>query len=131
MQLDDLVQGRSTEVPQVDSICQADRCDLGRWLGGTGRLRLGHYPAFDMLVARHQYFHQQAAAVVDLLQVGDQLIEHVVWFVNYMGSRGITLRAGQFITTGTWTGMPPLRAGQTGTARYSTLGAISATMTGK
>ena len=71
MQLDDLVHGRSTEVPQIDPTCQADRCDLGRWLGGTGRLRLGHYPAFDMLVARHQYFHQQAAAAIDLAQAGD------------------------------------------------------------
>lgn len=60
-QLEDLVHGRSGEVPQAEPICSADRCDLGRWLGGTGRLRLGHYPAFGMLVARHQYFHQQAA----------------------------------------------------------------------
>lgn len=71
-QLEDLVHGRSGEVPQAEPICSADRCDLGRWLGGTGRLRLGHYPAFGMLVARHQYFHQQAAAVVDQMRAGDQ-----------------------------------------------------------
>lgn len=45
-----------------------------------------------------------------------------------MPRRGITLGAGQFITTGARTGMPSLRAGQTGTARYSTFGTISATM---
>ncbi|BEU95345.1 CZB domain-containing protein [Acidovorax sp. DW039] len=71
-QLEDLVHGRSTEVVHAEPICQADRCDLGRWLGGTGRLRLGHFPAFEMLVARHQYFHQQAAALVELMQAGDQ-----------------------------------------------------------
>mgnify|MGYP003604889289 FL=1 len=71
-QLEDLVHGRSGEVPQAEPICSADLCDLGRWLGGTGRLRLGHYPAFGMLVARHQYFHQQAAAVVDQMRAGDQ-----------------------------------------------------------
>ena len=71
-QLEDLVHGRSGEVPQAEPICSADRCDLGRWLGGTGRLRLGHYPAFGMLVARHQYFHQQAAGVVDQMRAGDQ-----------------------------------------------------------
>lgn len=71
-QLEDLVHGRSGEVPQAEPICSADRCDLGRWLGGTGRLRLGHYPTFGMLVARHQYFHQQAAGVVDQMRAGDQ-----------------------------------------------------------
>ena len=32
---------------------------------------MGHYPAFDMLVARHKYFHQQAAEVVTLFQSGE------------------------------------------------------------
>ena len=54
------------------SVPLVDRCDLGRWLYGTGRVRLGHYPAFDMLVARHKYFHQQAADVVTAFQSGDQ-----------------------------------------------------------
>ena len=55
----------------------------------------------------------------------DQLVEHIVWFANYMGTRG-GLTAGQYITTGTWTGMPPLRAGQTATARFSSLGTVQA-----
>jgi hypothetical protein len=52
--------------------CQDDRCDLGRWLNGSGQERLGHSPAFGMLVARHRYFHQQAAAVITCFQAGDQ-----------------------------------------------------------
>ena len=72
LQLQDMVNGRSDEVMRPERICQDDRCDLGRWLYGTGRVRLGHYPAFDMLVARHKYFHQQAADVVTAFQSGDQ-----------------------------------------------------------
>ena len=72
LQLQDMVNGRSQEVMQPERIRQDDRCDLGRWLHGTGRQRLGHVPAFDMLVVRHRYFHQQAAAVVTLFNAGEQ-----------------------------------------------------------
>ena len=72
LQLQDMVHGRSSEVMRPERICQEERCDLGRWLNGTGRARLGHYPAFDMLVARHLHFHQQAAAVVTCFQAGEQ-----------------------------------------------------------
>lgn len=72
LQLQDMVNRRSEEVMRPERICHDDRCDLGRWLYGTGRVRLGHYPAFGMLVARHKYFHQQAAEVVTLFQAGEQ-----------------------------------------------------------
>ena len=72
LQLQDMVNRRSEEVMRPERICLDDRCDLGRWLYGTGRVRLGHYPAFGMLVARHKYFHQQAAEVVTLFQAGEQ-----------------------------------------------------------
>jgi hypothetical protein len=80
LQLQDMVHGRSSEVMRPERICQDDRCDLGRWLHGTGRDRLGHYPAFDMLVARHRYFHEQAAAVVTSFQAGEQA--HAVQLLN-------------------------------------------------
>lgn len=72
LQLQDMVHGRSSEVMRPERVCQDDRCDLGRWLNGSGSARLGHYPAFEMLVARHRYFHQQAAAVVTSFQAGEQ-----------------------------------------------------------
>ncbi len=72
LRLQDMVTGRSQEVMRPERICHDDRCDLGRWLYGTGKVRLGHFPAFDMLVARHRYFHQQAADVVIAYQGGDQ-----------------------------------------------------------
>ena len=72
LKLQDMVNGASQEVMRPERICQDDRCDLGRWLNGSGQERLGHYPAFGMLVARHRYFHQQAAAVITCFQAGDQ-----------------------------------------------------------
>ncbi|KRC27552.1 CZB domain-containing protein [Acidovorax sp. Root219] len=70
--LEDMAHGRTSEVMRPELICQDHRCDLGRWLFGTGHARYGQHTVFAMLVARHQYFHQQAAAVVTLFQAGEQ-----------------------------------------------------------
>ena len=48
--------------------------ELGQWLHGSGRTALGHYPAFDMLLRRHRYFHQQAAALITHAEAGDILM---------------------------------------------------------
>lgn len=69
--LEDVVHGRAMDNLEPDRVCRDDRCNLGRWLHGPGRERLGHYPAFTMLVARHRYFHQQAATVAGLLKAGE------------------------------------------------------------
>ncbi len=76
--LEDMVTGRSAEVMRPELVCQDHRCQLGRWLQGAGQARLGHHTAFAMLVARHKYFHQQAAAVVTLFQAGDLQQSHRV-----------------------------------------------------
>lgn len=70
--LQDYLDGRSTEDLKPEVICLDDRCDLGKWLHGPGKTRLGAYPAFSVLVARHQYFHQQASSVVAFAQAGDR-----------------------------------------------------------
>ena len=64
----DYVNAQSDEVLQPEVVCMDDRCDLGKWLYGAGGKRLGQYPAFSVLVARHQYFHAQASNVVILTQ---------------------------------------------------------------
>ena len=64
--------GRSQEDLRPEVICLDDRCDLGKWLHGPGRERLGKYPAFTVLVARHKYFHIQASSVVALAQTGER-----------------------------------------------------------
>lgn len=62
------VNGQSDEALQPDIVCMDDRCDLGKWLHGHGGKRLGKYPAFSVLIARHKYFHVQASNVVALAQ---------------------------------------------------------------
>lgn len=69
--LEDMVHGRRSRVMRQELICLDHRCQLGRWLYGPGYRALGQHTAFGMLVARHKYFHQQAALVVSLFQEGD------------------------------------------------------------
>ena len=64
------IRQESTEALDPELICQDDRCDLGKWLHGPGRDRLGKYPAFTVLVARHKYFHVQASTVAAQVLAG-------------------------------------------------------------
>ncbi len=66
-----VVEGTSSEVMDPQEVGDADCCSLGKWLQSSGKDMLGQYPAFEMLVARHRYFHAQAAAVVSLSQAGE------------------------------------------------------------
>lgn len=66
LRLQQVLEGGSDEVLDPAEIEQHDACPLGRWLRGEGLEMLGQYPAFEMLVARHKYFHLQAAQVVRL-----------------------------------------------------------------
>jgi len=66
-----VVEGTSSEVMDPQEVGDADCCSLGIWLQSSGKDMLGQYPAFEMLVARHRYFHAQAAAVVSLSQAGE------------------------------------------------------------
>ncbi len=53
-------------------IIRDDSCsELGQWLHGNGRLALGHFPAYEMLLRRHRYFHQQAAMMVLHAEAGE------------------------------------------------------------
>jgi hypothetical protein len=71
IRLQNYLAGTSAEEFKPELICMDDRCDLGKWLHGHGRERLGKYPAFTILVARHKYFHVQASTVVALAQNGN------------------------------------------------------------
>lgn len=68
--LQNVLDGTSDEELRPELICLDNRCELGQWLHGPGGQRLGHFPAFTVLVARHQYFHQQASQVLALAQAG-------------------------------------------------------------
>ena len=58
-------------------VVRDDSCsELGQWLHGNGRIALGHFPAFDMLMRRNRYFHQQAAMMLLHAEAGEiQLAE--------------------------------------------------------
>lgn len=49
----------------------------------------------------------------------------LIWFVNQQNGRGLGLRAGEVVTTGTCTGLVPISAGQTATADFGALGQVS------
>ena len=56
-------------------VIRDDGCsELGQWLHGAGRIALGHFPAFDMMVRRHRHFHWQAADLVMHAEAGDRAL---------------------------------------------------------
>lgn len=67
----DYLEGRSHERIDPAVVRRDDRSALGRWLLSVGVATLGQQPAFALLMARHQYFHEQAATVVELAQGGE------------------------------------------------------------
>lgn len=72
IRLQNYLNDQSTEDLQPELVCMDDRCDLGKWLHGPGGQRLGSYPAFSMLLARHKYFHVQASTVLALAQAQER-----------------------------------------------------------
>ena len=67
----DYLEGRSTEKMDPDVIRQDHRSALGNWLHGVGAATMGNQAAFPLLMARHQYFHEQAAHMIELAQQGE------------------------------------------------------------
>lgn len=50
------------------------------------------------------------------------LWEMVAWAVEHGASRGMPLRAGDLVTTGSWTGLTPLAAGEAVVVRFEGIG---------
>lgn len=97
LRLKNYVDGKSTETLQPEVICLDDRCDLGKWLHGPGGQRLGKYPAFALLVARHKYFHVQASSVVAFAQADEKAKANKVLGDTYeMASRQVVSLLQQF-----------------------------------
>jgi hypothetical protein len=57
----------------VERICSDDRCDLGRWIHGQGRARLGTFPGFTALRSHHRMFHHVACNVLALEKAGKRV----------------------------------------------------------
>jgi len=71
LRLQNVLDGKSSEILQPEVICLDNCCDLGQWLHGPGGQRLGHHPEFQVLIARHKYFHMQAELVATQANNGD------------------------------------------------------------
>lgn len=76
----DYLEGRLPVGLDPDVIRRDDYSSLGRWLHGVGADVLGHHPAYPLLMARHRYFHEQAAEMVQWAQQGEW--DHVVAILN-------------------------------------------------
>jgi hypothetical protein len=62
------LEGHTTEGLDPAIVRLDNHSALGRWLHGVGGDVLRNLPAYDVLMARHQFFHEQAALVVELAQ---------------------------------------------------------------
>lgn len=49
-----------------------DCCMLGKWIHGPGSQRWGHMPRFVELQTHHQQFHQEASAIAEVINAGQQ-----------------------------------------------------------
>lgn len=70
IRLEAYLAGSSTEDLRPEHICFDDRCDLGKWLHGPARQRMGRFPGFTALLSEHKMFHYAASNVVSLYQAG-------------------------------------------------------------
>ncbi|GAD23547.1 CZB domain-containing protein [Acidovorax sp. MR-S7] len=69
--LGEVLRGARDERLRPEVVAEDTCSELGQWLHGSGRAALGHFPAFDMLMRRHRYFHQQAAALIAHAEAGE------------------------------------------------------------
>lgn len=60
----DYLEGRLPVGLDPDVVRRDDYSALGRWLHGMGADVLGRHAAYPLLIARHRYFHEQAAEMV-------------------------------------------------------------------
>jgi len=64
------LDGKSNENFAPEVVCFDDRCDLGHWIHGEAKQRLGKYPGFTALMGHHKMFHYAASNVVSMQQAG-------------------------------------------------------------
>lgn len=67
----DYLEGRTSYGLDPAVVRRSNHSALGRWLHGVGADVLGDQPAYPLLMARHAYFHEQAATLVELAQQGE------------------------------------------------------------
>ena len=53
------------------------------------------------------------------------IVELAVWLANHLAETGAGLRAGDYVTTGSYTGMAPVPPGKAAEAHFATIGSVS------
>lgn len=86
-----VLHGARDERLRPDVVADDSCSELGQWLYGSGRSALGHFPAFDMLLRRHRYFHQQAAALITHAEAGETLRAEQAYKASQHASRQVVL----------------------------------------
>lgn len=67
----DYLEGRTSYGVDPALVRRDTHSALGRWLHGVGAEVLGDQATYPLLLARHKYFHEQAANLVELAQQGE------------------------------------------------------------
>ena len=65
---------QAKETVDAATIGKDNCCDLGKWLYGDGKVKLGAKPEFVALVAKHKIFHAEAGKVAALIN-GKKYVE--------------------------------------------------------
>ena len=89
----DYLEGRTEDGLDPALVRQDTRSALGQWLHGVGAQVLGDQPVYPLLLARHKYFHEQAATLVELAQQGqwDQAVQVLNGGYRYGSSQVVLL----------------------------------------
>lgn len=86
-----LLQGQRDERLRAEVVEDAGSSELGHWLQGAGQVALGHFPAFEMLLRRHGFFHQQAAAFIRHVEAGERAQAEQAYKACQHASRQVVL----------------------------------------
>lgn len=111
-------------VPTVIADCGLNAAMvLGRDFTGWRQLDLVRHPVRYSVDGKPRAEGSGAAVMGDPLAV-------VEWAVNHLSKRGVTLEAGQVVSTGATTGLMYLEPGEIGVADFGVLGQIEVSFTG-
>ncbi|MFN3440147.1 MAG: CZB domain-containing protein [Acidovorax sp.] len=92
----DYLEGRTSYGVDPALVRRDTHSALGRWLHGVGAEVLGDQPTYPLLLARHKYFHEQAANLVELAQQGewDKAVQVLNGGYRYGSSQVVLLLKG-------------------------------------
>jgi len=69
--LHDYIAGNSGEDLQPHQVGMDNRCVLGKWIHGSGKVHFGEQELFKQLEEEHAKFHHHASKVVEAYQAGN------------------------------------------------------------